>query len=59
MRSVWKPLLALLLIAGTPLLVGCSQGSGEAEVLTAPEDVDWEAIEAQGAEMAEAQNEGE
>lgn len=37
---------------------GCSQ-STEAKKLTAPEGVDWAAIEAQGEEMNELQSEGE
>ena len=48
------PVLAAALIS----IVGCSE-SKEAQKLTPPEGIDWEAIEAEGEEMNELQSEGE
>ncbi|MFG0267194.1 MAG: hypothetical protein ACF8AM_18900 [Rhodopirellula sp. JB055] len=45
-----------LSLLGVP---ACSQGDGDAEKLTAPEGIDWEAIEAQDGAIADAQSEGE
>ena len=39
--------------------VGCSNRGGQAEKLEAPDDIDWEAIEAEGSEMADSQQVGE
>lgn len=52
-------LLAAGLLSSVMTLPGCTESGGEAQKLTAEEGIDWEAIEAEGAEIAEGQKEGE
>lgn len=54
LRLTCLPVLTAVLFS----MVGCSQ-SNEAKKLTAPEGVDWAAIEAEGDAMNELQSEGE
>ena len=50
--------VAVCIIATTMSIAGCG-GSAEATKLEAPDGVDWEAIEAEGAQMNEEQSIGE
>ncbi|MCC9641920.1 hypothetical protein LOC71_06510 [Rhodopirellula sp. JC740] len=52
-------LVAAGLLISAVALPGCTESGGDAQKLTAEEGIDWEAIEAEGAEIAEGQKQGE
>ncbi|MEO9594995.1 hypothetical protein [Rhodopirellula bahusiensis] len=54
-----QAIAALCIALGLLGLTACAPGGGDAEKLTAPEGIDWEAIEAEGGAIADAQSEGE
>jgi hypothetical protein len=59
MMKLTRMIATLCIAMGFLSLPACSQGGGDAEKLTAPEGIDWEAIEAQDGSIADAQSEGE
>ncbi|MEP0431073.1 hypothetical protein [Rhodopirellula bahusiensis] len=59
MMKMKQAIAALCIALGLLGLTACAPGGGDAEKLTAPEGIDWEAIEAEGGAIADAQSEGE
>ncbi|EMB18793.1 MULTISPECIES: hypothetical protein [Rhodopirellula] len=59
MMKFTRTIAMLCFALGMLSLPACSPESGEAQKLTAPDDIDWAAIEAQDEAIAEAQSKGE
>ena len=58
MNKILRLSVTALLVVACIGITGCSD-SKEAKTLTAPEGVDWAAIEAEGEAMNDLQSEGE